>query len=93
MTLLIILTYVIIGLVCSAAVYIYNCREYKRLQGVPGSRVERYHLTWSEYSKDNEVAEFCVFAFLFWILFVPICAGIFLTSYIRKKIQDYYGIK
>lgn len=88
-----ILIYFIIGSLCSAAVYIYNCKEYKRLQRTEGSRVERYHLTWSEYSKDNEVAEFCVFTFLIWIVVIPICAGIFLTSYIRKKIQDYYGIK
>ena len=93
MVILILLIYFIIGTLCSAVVYAYNCKEYKRLQRTPGSRVERYHLTWSEYSKDNEVTEFCVFTFLIWILVIPICAGIFLVSYIRKKIQDYYGIK
>ena len=87
MVILIILIYIIIGSLCSASVYAYNCREYKRLQGIPGSRVERYHLTWSEYSKDNEVTEFCVFAFLFWIVVIPICAGIFLVSYIQKEIK------
>ena len=93
MGILLSLTYIIIGSLCSIAVYAYNCKEYKRLQRTEGSRVERYRLTWSEYSKENEVAEFCVFTFLIWIVVIPICAGIFLTSYIRKKIQDYYGIK
>ena len=93
MEVLIIFIYIIIGSLCSAAVYVYNCREYKRLQGIPGSRVERYHLTWSEYSKENDVTEFCVFSFLIWILVIPICSGIFLVSYIQKEIKNYYGIK
>ena len=93
MVILILLIYFIIGSLCSIAVYAYNCKEYKRLQGIPGSRVERYHLTWSEYSKDNDVAEFCVFTFLIWIIVIPICVGIFLVSYIQKEIKNYYGIK
>ena len=93
MVILILLIYFIIGSLCSAAVYAYNCREYKRLQRIPGSIVERNNMTWEKYSKENEVTEFCVFAFLIWILVIPICAGIFLVSYIQKEIKNYYEIK
>lgn len=65
MCFLIILIYLIIGSLCSALVYAYSCKEYKKKQGIKGSRVERNDMTWEEYSKENEVTEFCTITLFF----------------------------
>lgn len=92
MVFLFILIYIIIGSLCSALIYAYNCKEYKRKQKIEGSRVARYRLTWSEYSKENEVTEFCIITACFWIFVIPVCAIVFAVSYIQREIKNYYNI-
>ena len=92
MTFLFILAYLIIGSLCGFLVYAYNCKEYKRKQGVKGSRVERNNMTWKEYIKENEVIEFCTVTLIFWIGVIPVCAITIAVSYIEKEIRNYYNI-
>ena len=92
MAFLIILIYLIIGSLCSALVYAYNCKEYKKKQGIKGSRVERNNMSWKEYSKENEVTEFCTATLFFWICVIPICAIVLAISYVQREIKNYYNI-
>ena len=93
MVILVLLIYIIIGSLCSATVYAYNCKRYKDMLADPNSEVSRYNMSWNKYSYDNEISVLCGLILFFWIVAIPIFAIIFIISYIQKEIKNYYGIK
>ena len=86
MTLLIILTYFIIGFVVGLFIYDQSCKDFNK-------KNKQFKLTWEEYS-NKEGPGFCIaFAMLLWPVFVIIFICYYVFKYPLERIKERNGIK
>ena len=88
MTLLITLTYFIIGFVVGLFVYDYFCKDFNKK-----NKNRQFKLTWEEYS-NKEGPGFCMtFALILWPVLAIIGACYFIFQYPLERIRERNGIK
>ena len=88
MTLLIILTYFIIGFVTGLFIYDYYCKDFKKSYEHKALKV-----TWEEYSRRENPGFFMGFAMFLWPILTIIGACYFIFQYPIDCIKKHNGIK
>ena len=86
MTLLIILTYFIIGFVVGLCVYDYHCKDFNK-------KNKQFKLTWEEYSNREGPGLCMAFAIVLWPILAIIGACYFIFQYPLERIRERNGIK
>lgn len=88
MTLLILLTYFIIGFVVGLYVYDYYCKDFKK-----SYEHKELKVTWEEYSR-REGPGFCMaFAIILWPILLLIAICYYMFQYPINCIKERNGIK
>jgi hypothetical protein len=88
MTLLIILTYFIIGFGGGLLFYDYHCKDFTKI-----NRNRQYKLTWEEYSRKEGVGDWVTFSIVLWPILAIICICYFIFQYPIDRIKERNGIK
>lgn len=88
MTLLILLTYFIIGFVVGLFVYDYSCKEFKK-----SYEHRELKVTWKEYSRRENPGFFMGFVMILWPIFVIIIICYYIFQYPIDRIKERNGIK
>ena len=88
MTLLIILTYFIIGFGGSLFIYDYHCKDFTKI-----NRNRQYKLTWEEYSRKEGIGAWITFSIVLWPILAIICICYFIFQYPLECIKEHNGIK
>lgn len=88
MTLLIILTYFIIGFGSSLFIYDYHCKDFTKI-----NRNRQYKLTWEEYSRKEGIGAWITFSIVLWPILAIICICYFIFQYPLECIKERNGIK
>lgn len=88
MTLLIILTYFIIGFIVSLCAYDYFCKDFNKI-----NKNRQYKLTWEEYSNREGPGLCMAFAIVLWPVFVIITICYYMFQYPIDRIKERNGIK
>jgi hypothetical protein len=88
MTLLIILTYFIIGFGGGLFIYDYHCKDFTKI-----NRNRQYKLTWEEYSRQEGPGGVMGFAIILWPILLLIAGCYFIFQYPIDCIKKHNGIK
>jgi hypothetical protein len=88
MTLLIILTYFVIGFVVGLFVYDYHCKDFTKI-----NENRQYKLTWEEYSRRENPGFFMGFVMVLWPIIVIIFICYYMFQYPIDCIKERNGIK
>ena len=88
MTLLIILTYFIIGFVVSLFVYDYYCKDFNK-----ENKNRQFKLTWEEYARREGPGACMGFAIILWPILLLIIICYYTFQYPIDCIKKHNGIK
>lgn len=86
MTLLIILTYFIIGFIVGLFVYDYHCKDFNK-------KNREFKITWEEYARRENPGFTMGFALILWPILAIIGACYFIFQYPLECIKERNGIK
>lgn len=88
MTLLIILTYFIIGFVVGLFIYDYHCKDFNKK-----NKNRQFKLTWEEYTHKNDPGFCMAFAIILWPFFLLVGMFYYMFQYPIDCIKKHNGIK
>lgn len=88
MTLLILLTYFIIGFVVGLYVYDYYCKDFKK-----SYEYRELKVTWEEYSRREGPGSSMAFAIVLWPILLLIAICYYMFQYPINCIKERNGIK
>ena len=86
MTLLIILTYFIIGFIVGLFVYDYHCKDFNK-------KNREFKITWEEYARRENPGFTMGFALILWPILAIMGACYFIFQYPLECIKERNGIK
>ena len=88
MTLLIILTYFIIGFIVGLFVYDYHCKDFNK-----ENKNRQYKLTWEEYAHQEGPGACMGFTIVLWPVLLIIVICYYMFQYPIDRIKERNGIK
>ena len=88
MTLLIILTYFIIGFVIGLFIYDYHCKDFNK-----ENKNRQYKLTWEEYSRRELMRGWITFVIILWPILLLIAICYYMFQYPIDQIKERNGIR